>query len=84
MEPLISVLLGKCFFMTVGYYIKFTAHDGFHSILFSFCNKLEGAKHVSMIGNGHGFHAIGLCFFKQTTDVCCSIEQGKLSVYVKV
>jgi hypothetical protein len=37
-----------------------------------------------MVGNGNGGHLVGFGFFEKLFYICCAIEQGVLSMAVKV
>jgi len=64
------------------HYIEFTTQHRLDTYLFGCFVKLEGTEHVAVIGQCHGFHAIGFGFLYHVVDRGLTVEEGILRMYV--
>ena len=65
-------------------HIKFAAHNRFDPLLGGFGHKLEHAKHVAVVGDGHGGHIVPFSLLNQLLNVGLPVEQRVLGVAVEV
>jgi len=77
-------LLGKFLEVHVLHHIKLAAHNGFDTGLIGFVHKLEGPKHIAVVGNGAGQLTVGGRLFEHIADVGRSVKERKLCVAVEV
>jgi hypothetical protein len=66
--------------------VKLAANNRFYGIvvLACLCHKLEGSKHIAVVGDSHAAHTFGGGFFVHIGYACRPVEQRKLGVTVKV
>ena len=64
--------------------IEFCADNGLDARFVGFSDKLEGAHHVAVIGNGHGRHPLVNSLLDQLWDGAHGLKNAELAVRVQV
>ena len=65
-------------------HVGFTPDDGFDPCFFCFAVKLDGSKHVSMIGHRYSGLAEGFNLLDERLDLIRAVEQTVLGVKMKM
>src|ERR1700712_5696505 len=88
---MVLLLLGKGFPVPVLHDIELAAHDGFYLqgsvlvlVFIGFGDELEGAKHITVIGNGQRGHPILYRLFIKALYGGRSVQQRKLGMCMEM
>ena len=65
-------------------HIGFTTDDGFHSSLFGFSIKLDGAEHVAVVGHCHSRLAERFDLLHQGVDLIRAVQEAELGVEMEM
>src|SRR4030095_16473659 len=72
------------FFKSIECQIELAANNWFDVMLVRLLHKLKYTEHISVIGDGNGFHSVSHSFLHHRADVSCTVKQRVLCVAMEM